>query len=47
MDAQFAEICEAHQIKFIGPSITDLATMGDKVKARETVAKSRAETRTR
>jgi acetyl-CoA carboxylase biotin carboxylase subunit len=39
-DAQFAEICEAHQIKFIGPSITDIATMGDKVKARETVAKA-------
>ena len=39
-DAQFAEICEAHQIKFIGPSVTDIATMGDKVKARETVAKA-------
>ena len=39
-DAQFAEICEAHQIQFIGPSITNIATMGDKVKARETVAKA-------
>ena len=39
-DAQFAEICEAHQIKFIGPSIADIATMGDKAKARETVAKA-------
>lgn len=39
-DAQFAEICEAHQIKFIGPSINDLVTMGDKVQARETVAKA-------
>ena len=39
-DAQFAEICEAHQIKFIGPSVTDIATMGDKVKARETVTKA-------
>ena len=39
-DAQFAEICEAHQIKFIGPSINDLTTMGDKVQALETVAKA-------
>ena len=39
-DAQFAEICEAHEIKFIGPSVTDIATMGDKVEARETVAKA-------
>ena len=38
-DAQFAEICEAHKIKFIGPSINDLTTMGDKVRALETVAK--------
>ncbi len=39
-DAQFAEICEAHQIKFIGPSIKDLITMGNKVTALETVAKA-------
>lgn len=39
-DAQFAEICEAHQIQFIGPSVKDIETMGDKVKARETVAKT-------
>ena len=39
-DAQFAGICEAHQIRFIGPSITDLETMGDKVQAREKVAKA-------
>ena len=39
-DAQFAEICEAHQIKFIGPSIDDINTMGDKVQALETVAKA-------
>ena len=39
-DAQFAEICEAHQIQFIGPSITNLETMGDKARARETVAKA-------
>ena len=39
-DAQFAEMCEAHQIKFIGPSVTNIKTMGDKVKARETVSKA-------
>ena len=39
-DAQFAEICEAHEIEFIGPSVTNIATMGDKVQARETVAKA-------
>lgn len=39
-DSQFAEICEAHQIKFIGPSIDDLNIMGDKVRALETVAKA-------
>ena len=39
-DAQFAEICQAHEIKFIGPSVTNIATMGDKVQARETVAKA-------
>jgi len=39
-DAQFAEICEAHKIKFIGPSVNDLTTMGDKVRALETVAKA-------
>ena len=39
-DAQFAEICEAHQIKFIGPSIANITAMGDKAKARETAAKA-------
>ena len=39
-DAQFAEICEAHEIKFIGPSVTNITTMGDKVQARETIAKA-------
>ena len=39
-DAQFADMCEAHQIHFIGPSITDLETMGDKVQAREKAAKA-------
>lgn len=39
-DAQFAEICEAHKITFIGPSVEDLRTMGDKAEARETMAKA-------
>lgn len=39
-DAQFAEMCQAHQIHFIGPSITDLETLGDKVQAREKAAKA-------
>ena len=39
-DAQFAEMCQAHEIKFIGPSVTNIETMGDKVQARETIAKA-------
>ena len=39
-DAQFAEMCEAHEIKFIGPSVTNIETMGNKVQARETIAKA-------
>ena len=38
-DSQFAEICEAHKITFIGPSVDDLVRMGDKVEARETMSK--------
>jgi len=38
-DAQFAEICEAHRIAFIGPSVENLIRMGDKAEARETMAK--------
>ena len=39
-DAEFAEICAAHKITFIGPSIENLRTMGDKAEARETMAKA-------
>jgi len=39
-DAQFAEICEAHKITFIGPSVQNLMTMGDKVEAREAMSKA-------
>ena len=38
-DSQFAEICEAHRITFIGPSVDDLVRMGDKAEARETMSK--------
>ncbi len=38
-DSQFAEICEAHRITFIGPSIDNLVRMGDKAEARETMSK--------
>ena len=38
-DAQFAEICEAHRIAFIGPSVDNLVRMGDKAEARETMGK--------
>ena len=39
-DAEFAEICAAHKITFIGPSVENLRTMGDKAEARETMAKA-------
>jgi len=39
-NASFAEICEAHHIKFIGPSSEHIKLMGDKVTARNTMEKS-------
>ena len=39
-NAQFAEICEKHKITFIGPSVENLRTMGDKSEARERMAKA-------
>ena len=36
-NAAFAEICENHHIKFIGPSSEQIKAMGDKVTARETM----------
>ena len=36
-NAYFAEICETHQIKFIGPSPITIEKMGDKAIARDTV----------
>lgn len=34
-NANFAEICADHRIKFIGPSVTAISSMGDKASARE------------
>jgi acetyl-CoA carboxylase biotin carboxylase subunit len=36
-NARFAEICETHQIKFIGPSSTAIEKMGDKAVAKQTM----------
>jgi len=36
-NAYFAEVCEACQIKFIGPPSSVIRLMGDKVRARETM----------
>lgn len=39
-NANFAEICADHRIKFIGPSIHAINSMGDKASARETMRKA-------
>ncbi|MBN1479966.1 acetyl-CoA carboxylase biotin carboxylase subunit [candidate division KSB1 bacterium] len=39
-NARFAEICEASDIKFIGPSPTVITQMGDKAFAKETMKKA-------
>ena len=36
-NANFAQICADHRIKFIGPSVTAINQMGDKASARETM----------
>ncbi|GBR76829.1 acetyl-CoA carboxylase biotin carboxylase subunit [Candidatus Termititenax persephonae] len=36
-NAAFAEICQAHNIKFIGPSVEAIRGMGDKANARQTM----------
>lgn len=38
-NAAFANLCEDHDINFIGPSASAIEMMGDKTKARELVAK--------
>ena len=35
-NAKFAEICEAHDITFIGPSSEHISVMGDKIAAKQT-----------
>ena len=42
-DAQFAEICEAHEVTFIGPTAENLRTMGDKAEARGNNVEGRAQ----
>src|ERR1700733_14135902 len=39
-NANFAEICADHKIKFIGPSVKAINLMGDKASARETMRKA-------
>ncbi len=39
-NANFAEICQDHRIKFIGPSVYALNSMGDKANARDTMTKA-------
>ncbi len=40
-NSNFAEICADHRIKFIGPSVTAINSMGDKASARETMRKAK------
>ena len=40
-NADFAEICAEHNIKFIGPSVESMQMMGDKATARKTMASKR------
>lgn len=39
-NANFAQICQDHRIKFIGPSPDAISIMGDKAQARETMRKA-------
>lgn len=39
-NANFSEICNDHRIKFIGPSVEAIKTMGDKSTARDTMRKA-------
>lgn len=39
-NANFAEICQDHRIKFIGPSVYAINSMGDKSSARDTMKKA-------
>src|SRR5689334_9828895 len=39
-NARFAEICQEHNIKFIGPTPDQIRSMGDKITAKETMIKA-------
>lgn len=39
-NANFADICEEHRIKFIGPSMKAITSMGDKSSARDTMKRA-------
>jgi acetyl-CoA carboxylase biotin carboxylase subunit len=39
-NANFADICADHRIKFVGPSVEAINAMGDKASARETMKKA-------
>src|SRR5436305_12413898 len=39
-NARFAEICQEHNIKFIGPTPHMIRSMGDKITAKETMIKA-------
>ncbi len=39
-NAKFSEICEEHNIKFIGPTAAMINAMGDKITAKETMLKA-------
>lgn len=41
-NSNFAEMCESHGIKFIGPSAQNISQMGDKATAKKIMQKSRA-----
>ena len=42
-NANFAEICADHRIKFIGPSAAAILAMGDKASARDSMRKAGAQ----
>lgn len=39
-NADFAEVCESHELKFIGPDSETISLMGDKAQARKTMIKA-------
>ncbi len=43
-NARFAEICQEHQIKFIGPSVENIMEMGDKATAKKTMTENNVPT---